>query len=276
MAEEKNRSAAEPLQKSAQAASAVRSAVKTGKAIAGTAKGAAAGGPYGAAAGAVWGNRKVIGKIIIVVVALLMIPILFICMLPALIFGGLLNAFSPDKPNTPILNDSEAVSANLSQIVSSVDTVLSESMSDLLDQIDEDFRSSDADQKEIINPYETPSYNTNQLIGLYCAYRNEDFAAVSVSDMEDTLRQNKDKLYSYTKTTEERTTVKTTVSVDPITGQEVETTTTVTETWAVYTIVYNGEDYFADEVFYLTDDQKALAADYAQNLTLFLEESETG
>ena len=48
----------EPLQKSAQAANAIRGAVKTGKAIAGAAKGAAVGGPYGAAAGFIWSNRK--------------------------------------------------------------------------------------------------------------------------------------------------------------------------------------------------------------------------
>ena len=43
----------------------VRGAVKTGKAIAGAAKGAA-GGPYGNAAGFIWGSRKTIGKIVIV------------------------------------------------------------------------------------------------------------------------------------------------------------------------------------------------------------------
>ena len=79
---ENNRPAAEPLQKGAQAAQMVRGAVKTGKAIAGAAKGAAAGGPYGAADGFVWENRKVIGKIIIAVIAFMMIPIMLICMLP--------------------------------------------------------------------------------------------------------------------------------------------------------------------------------------------------
>lgn len=33
---------------------------------------------------------------------------------------------------------------------------------------------------------------------------------------------------------------------------------------------YNGESYFSDVVFQLTDDQKELAADYASNLSLFL------
>ena len=77
-----SRPVAEPLQKSAQAAQAVRGAVKTGKAIAGAAKGAAAG------AGFAWENRKFVGKVIIAATAVLMIPILILCMLPGIIFGG--------------------------------------------------------------------------------------------------------------------------------------------------------------------------------------------
>ncbi len=38
----------------------------------------------------------------------------------------------------------------------------------------------------------------------------------------------------------------------------------------IYTISYNGEAHFADNVFQLTDEQKELAADYASNLSLFL------
>ena len=53
MEQEKN-SASEPLQKSAQAASSIRGAAKTGKAIVGAVKGSAAGGPYGAVAGFIW------------------------------------------------------------------------------------------------------------------------------------------------------------------------------------------------------------------------------
>lgn len=40
--------------------------------------------------------------------------------------------------------------------------------------------------------------------------------------------------------------------------------------WLIYTIRYNGEDYFADEVFHLSNAQKSLAGLYAQNLSLFL------
>ena len=61
-----------------------------------------------------------------------------------------------------------------------------------------------------------------------------------------------------------------TVTVDASTGDETETSTTITETWMVYTIVYNGEDYFADNVFHLNAEQKELANNYAQNLSVFL------
>ena len=49
------------LEQAASTAHTIHGAIKTGKAIASAAKGAATGGPYGAVAGAVWGARKHIG-----------------------------------------------------------------------------------------------------------------------------------------------------------------------------------------------------------------------
>ena len=71
------------IAKGANTANMVKGAVKTGKAIAGIAKGAAAGGPFGAVAGFITSNRKAIGKIVIATVVALMLPIMFILMLPA-------------------------------------------------------------------------------------------------------------------------------------------------------------------------------------------------
>ena len=87
MAENKQNPASEPLQKGAQAANMVRGAVKAGKAIAGAAKGAAAGGPYGAIIAFAWENRKLIAKITISATALILFPIIMLCMLPSVIFG---------------------------------------------------------------------------------------------------------------------------------------------------------------------------------------------
>lgn len=268
----KNGGASEALQKGAQAASMVKGAVKAGKAIAGAAKGAAAGGPYGAVAGFVWGNRKMIGKIIIAVTAFLMIPIMIICMLPALIFGGLVNAFSPQNPDVPVLNDNAAVMQNVTDISTAIGGVLSEALDDVLKNIDKDFSSSGAQQKEIINPHaNSPFYNSNAFVSQYCAAKDKDFESLALSDMKGILTRNKDKLYSYTKKVENRTVTKQTVTVSN--GKEIVTETTVTEKWAVYTITYNGETYFADNVFHLNAEQKTLADNYSQNLSLFLGDS---
>src|SRR5699024_11898350 len=66
------------LEQAASTAHTIHGAIKTGKAIASAAKGAAASGPYGAVAGAVWGARKHIGTIAIVVIVILLLPVLFI------------------------------------------------------------------------------------------------------------------------------------------------------------------------------------------------------
>lgn len=216
-----SRPVAEPLQKSAQAAQAVRGAVKTGKAIAGAAKGAAAGGVWGAVAGFAWENRKFVGKVIIAATAVLMIPILILCMLPGIIFGGFGNSHSPADPDTPIMNSSAAIDSNLVEISTAVSCVLSEALTDTLTAIENDYAACTADGKEVINPYESsPNFNANLFVGQYCAAKNEDYAAVSVSDMESMLRSGKDKLYSYTKKEEERTveTVTTSVTVDLLYG----------------------------------------------------------
>ena len=86
MAEEQKNSSAETVDAAASAAHTVKGAIKAGKAISGAAKGAAA-GPYGAVAGAVWAGRKHIGKIIAIIAILLLLPVLFLLMLPGLIFG---------------------------------------------------------------------------------------------------------------------------------------------------------------------------------------------
>lgn len=122
---------------------------KPEKHLAGAAKGAAAGGPYGAAAGFVWENRKVIGKIIIALIAFMMIPIMLLCMLPSLIFGGLKDTFSPDDPDTPILNSSVAVNANLADISTVVSTVLSESMTDTLKLLKQIFQAVRQTEKKL-------------------------------------------------------------------------------------------------------------------------------
>lgn len=253
---------------SAHAAGAVRGAIKTGKAVSGAAKGTAAAGPYGAAAAALWTHRKAVAAII---AGLLVLPVLFIMLLPSLIFGGLTKAGVEGSPDTPILNDNAAIVENINQISQAISDLLEEGQEDVRARIDTDFTASGANQKEIINPYESsPAYNANRFIAMYCAAKNQDYASISLKDMEDVIRKAKDALYTFTSTEESRTTTVTETNTDPKTGKVTVTETEVTEIWKIYTIVYNGEAYFEDKIFALSNEQKGLAENYAQNLSVFL------
>ena len=74
------------LDQAASTARSVHGAIKTGKAISSAAKGAAVGGPYGAAAGLVLAAGQHGKKLLAGAVVVLMLLVLFVLMLPGLIF----------------------------------------------------------------------------------------------------------------------------------------------------------------------------------------------
>lgn len=249
------------MSQAASATHTIHGAIKTGKALATAAKGGAAAGPYGAVAGTLWEGRKHIGKIVAAVVVLLLLPVLFILMLPSLIFGGLTGSGSSGQP---VLNDNAAIVQNVSDIAFAVNQVLGEGITDAEARIAQDFASTGGNGYEIVNPYAADmTSNTNSFIAQYCSAKGEEWDTISLTDMQAVLRQGKSSLFSYTRTSEPRTVE----DDDPDTPDIVETKQ---ETWYIYTLVYNGEGYFADTVFHLTSEQKSLAVDYAQNLSLFL------
>ena len=251
------------LEQAAGTAHAIHGAIRTGKAIAGATKGAAAGGPYGAVAGALWEARGHIGKILAAIVVLLMLPVLYILMLPSLIFGGLTDSGSTTSTQ-PILNDNTAIVENVNDIAFTINQVLGEGITDAEARIAQDFAGTGGYSYEIVNPYEANmESNTNSFLGQYCAAKGEDWEDISLTDLEQTLRQGKDQLYTFSRTSELR-------MVD---DDDPDTTDVVEQrqvTVYIYTLSYNGEGYFADSIFHLTDEQKALADDFAQNLSLFL------
>lgn len=105
--------------------------------------------------------------------------------------------------------------------------------------------------------------NANFSISKYCAAKGEIWDTISSSDMQSILQHGKGNLYSYTRASETRT-----VEADNLDTPDV--VETKEESWYIHTLVYNGEDYFADAGFHLTDRQKTLAENYAQNLSLFM------
>ena len=262
------------LDEAVRVGNATAKAAKTAAQIAkSAAKGASKGGVWGAVAGAAWGAREQIAHVAVVMVAVLMIPVIFIAMLPSLIFGGL----NGDSASS-VMNDNEALTENMKQIVETIDKVLDEGLEDVKARIAEDFATRDADDYEIINPYEeTPLNNASLFLAQYCAAKNADWSAISVSDMEQMLREGKQHLFTFTYTTEEREKEaeddgddETDPEADPEGDAPQEDEPEEMELWYIYTIVYQGETYFADTIFQLSEDQKELAGDYAQNLSLFL------
>ena len=190
MAQQERSGLNEAAEISAHAAGAVRGAIKTGKAV------------NGAAAAALWTHRK---AVVAIIAGLLAIPVLFIMLLPSLIFGGLTQAGSEENPDSPILNDNAAIMENINQISQAISDLLEEGQEDVRARIDTDFTASGADQKEIINPYESsPAYNANRFIAMYCAAKNQDYASISLKDMENVIRKAKDALYTFTSTEESR------------------------------------------------------------------------
>ena len=271
MAEENKSGLSEAAEKSTSAASAIQGAIKTGKAVSAVSKGAAAAGLYGAIAGAVWSNRKNLKIIVILLIIIFLLPVLFILMLPAMIFsliGGLFSGGSGSltEPPVMVMNDTAAIIENIETVGSSLNVILLESLDDLFAEIDKDFEDSPGDRKEIINPYENSNIvDANLIISQYCALYEKDIDKITLTDLEQIIREHKNALFSYGKHTENETyTV-----ADPETEEETE----ITETVIYYTVQYNGSTHFADAVFFLTEDQKSLAAEYHGNLILFLNDN---
>lgn len=239
--QDKQNGASEAIEKGANASHIVRGAVKAGKTIAGAAKGAAA-GPYGAVAMALWENRKTLLRILAIIGGILLLPILFMLMLPSIIFGG----FSNDGPaETPIMNDYQAVMDNIAEGDSIIRTTMRSSYYKVMSDIRADSKSFGSDMEiEIINPYEKKlTYNGLLVLSQYCVAQKE-YEAINLKHLKDEVNKGKEHLFGYEKS--------------------------VNEASVVYTLNYSGENYFSDKVFGLNDSEKKTAQDYADNLRLFL------
>ena len=236
----------------------------------------AAGGPFTAAIGIAIANRHGIAKIIIVIIAILLLPVLFILMLPGLIFGSLME-------DTGALNSNTIINDNIRASREAIVEVLEESHADILSEINAAIaKLPEGDTASINNSYTyNISVNANLLISQFCASQ-DNYENINLRKLKSLIRKNKDGLFSYDVATE-------TVTMEVVVegGAEGENspegnenaepqTKTVTFTRHTYTVQYAGDAYFADHVFHLTDEQKKLAQDYAENLTTFFGNAASG
>lgn len=236
----------------------------------------AAGGPFTAAIGIAIANRHGIAKIIIVIIAILLLPVLFILMLPGLIFGSLME-------DTGALNSNTIINDNIRASREAIVEVLEESHADILSEINAAIaKLPEGDTASINDSYTyNISVNANLLISQFCASQ-DNYENINLRKLKSLIRKNKDGLFSYDDATE-------TVTMEVVVegGAEGENspegnenaepqTKTVTFTRHTYTVQYAGDAYFADHVFHLTDEQKKLAQDYAENLTTFFGNAASG
>lgn len=262
----------EAVQVGTSTASHIKS-LKTISLFAKTAKGAAITGPLGAAIGAALLNHKILSKVVLIIVGILLLPILFILLLPGLIFGSL-------TENTGALNNSKLIQQNLRDVNQAIISVLQECHDETLRQVEAEISGlPEGDTALIADPFASAiTVNANQLICQFCASKNQDFASINTNELKRIILENKAGLFSY-----EVATKTVTMEIEPGTGAEGDPnvgnggeTQTVTFTQHQYFIKYAGDSYFAENVFYLDERQIELAANYAENLTTFFGGTSSG
>ena len=260
----------------AQAANIAKGALKTGKTLAGASKGAAF-GPYGMAAGLAWEGRKVIAKAVIVFAALLLMPVVILTMLPSMLFAGIDSSAASDTVDAAVwdesiaeeilMNDAAVLTDNYAEACAAVDTVMQNAHAEVLSDIRADFsRYGVHDTMTLSDPYTASlPYDSTRIICEYSALT--DFQnTIRVNDLRRTLAADSDSFFFYRNAEETR------IKVSQIQNED----GTITEvrtpyTHVYYTVVYVGNDYITEDVFGLTEDQKVLAADFADSLSLYLD-----
>ncbi len=266
------------LEHTAQAAGAVKGAIKAGKALAGASKGAAF-GPYGLAAGLAWEGRKVIGKVIIVVVALLLLPVMILMMLPSMLFGGLGGdaaetvddaVWDESIVEEALMNDYSVVTEHYAEACTAVDTVIKSAHADVLAEIQADFAGYGANDTMTLNdPYSASlPHDSTRIICEYSALTDFE-KTIKVNDLTKKLTEFSDNFFFYMVVEEAKT--KTTYVPK---GDGTYTVTETPYTHVNYTVIYLGDDYITEDVFGLTEEQKTLAADFADSLSLYLDGGE--
>lgn len=233
------------------------------KSAAGIAKTVAAGGPLGAVIGAAIQNRHTLMKAGAAAGGVLMLPVLFIVMLPGLVFGNL-------SENSGALASNSKISENIRACNQAIVEVLQESHDATLDDINAEItKIPEGDTASINDPYAySITVNANQLIAQFCASQ-DNYKDVNIEKLKSLIRDNQDGLFSYDVATEN-------VTVEVPAEEENAPPKKVTFTRHTYTVSYAGDAYFADHVFHLTDKQKKMAESYAENLTMFFGGSASG
>jgi uncharacterized membrane protein (Fun14 family) len=149
------------------------------------------GGLLGAAIGIALEHKDTIKKTAAVIIAVLLIPILFLTMLPGLVFGDL-------SENSGALNSGTLINENLRAVNQAIIEVLRECHDEVLQEIQQEAsKVPEGDTVSITDSYAASiSINSNLLIAQFCASR-ESYREINIRELQRVIRENKDALFSY-------------------------------------------------------------------------------
>ena len=186
---------------------------------------------------------------------LFLLPILYIMMLPTLIFSN--NGLDTVPEN--VLTDPTVISANIAETEHVISALLMNAHDTVLSDIQQEINALGANcEYSIMDPFtDSIVYESSMVISQFCA-SEMDYQQINLSKLKEVLSQNATKLFSYS------------VSISGYEKIDEKTKKKVEITHYQYTVQYAGSDYFSDTVFNLSNEQKILASEYASNLHLFL------
>ena len=185
----------------------------------------------------------------------LALPILCLLLLPSLIFGleGL------DTASGEVFNDTSLIVENIAETEISIESILRQKHDELLKEIQTEAESLGPNCEYSITDEFADKiiYESTLIISQFCASL-DDYTEINLHNLEKTLRKNANHVFSYS------TQISTHEKIDKDTGKS------VTVQHYEYIVEYAGNDYFAKEVFSLTEEENAIANEYAANLHSFL------
>lgn len=235
-----------PLSQAASAANTVRGAVKN------AARGASA-GPYGMIAVGLWENRRFIAIIIAMCLFLFILPVL---LLPPLIFS---NQGLDDAPAS-VMNDNTLITDNIIKTEAVIETILRSKHDALLAEIELDAQGLGENEEYSITDsfIDKIIFESTLIISQFCASL-DDYREINLDNLKRLLSERTDEIFTYHVEITER---------EEVVNQDTGESKTITH--YEYILDYAGDSFYAEHVFRLDEDQLQLAADYADNLHLFL------
>ena len=187
--------------------------------------------------------------------ALLFLPVLFLLMLPSLIFGteGL------DTASGKVFNDTSLIIENIAETERIIETVLREKHDQLLKDIQKNAESLGKNCEYSITDEFADQiiYESTLIISQFCASQ-DDYKDIHLENLEKILRKNANQVFSY------RIQTSSYEKYDEDNGKS------RTIQHYEYIVEYAGNEYFADTVFSLSTEEKSIADEYASNLYSFL------